>query len=75
LIDTEVYNMVWGTSVDDRVLMVTFTLPSGLEDKWIPIGNTILTSARINEGAGETSGAQAGGDSQPANKNAGGGGS
>lgn len=66
LIDTEVYFMVWGTSVHERILLVTFTLPRALEDKWVPIGNEILTSATIDESSDK-----AGDASEPAEDGAG----
>lgn len=52
LIDVEVYNMVLGTSVNGRVLLITFNMPSALEDKWVPIASQILNSAEIDENAG-----------------------
>lgn len=48
LTDHEVYNMLLGTSLDDRFLIVTFTLPRGLEGQWLNKGKEILLTAKFH---------------------------
>ena len=46
-IDTEVRNLIVGTSLDDRLLMITFNVTKALEADWMPIGNKIIESIAI----------------------------
>jgi hypothetical protein len=48
-IDTEVRNLMIGTSVEGRLLMVTFNAIRALEDRWLSAGNRIIRSVRILE--------------------------
>jgi hypothetical protein len=42
--DTEIRNIIVGTSLDDRLLLVSFNATRQLEDEWVPIGNRIIQS-------------------------------
>jgi hypothetical protein len=46
-IDTEVRNIIAGTSLDDRLLIVSFNATKTLEKDWMPIGNRIIESIRV----------------------------
>ncbi len=46
-IDTEVRNIIVGTSLDDRLLMISFNATKALEKEWMPIGNRIIESIRV----------------------------
>jgi hypothetical protein len=46
-LDTEVRNIIVGTSVDDRLLMVTFNCMKSLEQQWVPVGNKIIESIAV----------------------------
>lgn len=46
-IDTEVRNIIVGTSLDDRLLMVTFNVTKSLEAQWLPTGNKIIESIAV----------------------------
>ncbi len=46
-IDTEIRNLMVGTSFEGRLLLVTFNTVSKLESTWAPIGNRIINSIRI----------------------------
>jgi hypothetical protein len=46
-IDTEVRNIIVGTSLDDRLLMVSFNVTKALEKQWVPIGNRIIESIAV----------------------------
>ena len=46
-IDTEVRNIMIGTSVDDRFLLISFNVVQELEDEWLAIGNKIIQSVKI----------------------------
>lgn len=48
LIDMEVYNMVLGTSVNNRLMLITFTMPQSLEGVWIPMAEEILMGAKFS---------------------------
>jgi hypothetical protein len=45
--DTEVRNIMVGTSLDDRLLMITFNATKALEQEWMPVGNRIIESIRV----------------------------
>ena len=46
-IDTEVRNLIVGTSLDNRLLLITFNVTKALEADWMPIGNKIIESIAI----------------------------
>jgi hypothetical protein len=46
-VDTEVRNIMAGTSLEDRFLIITFNATKALETTWIPIGNQIIQSVKI----------------------------
>ena len=46
-IDTEVRNLMVGTSFEGRLLLFTFNAVRDLESAWVPIGTKILDSIRI----------------------------
>jgi hypothetical protein len=48
-IDTEVRNLIIGTSFEGRLLLFTFNTIRELETTWIPVGIKILHSIRISE--------------------------
>jgi hypothetical protein len=48
-IDTEVRNLIIGTSFEGRLLLFTFNTIRELETTWIPVGAKILHSIRISE--------------------------
>ena len=45
-IDTEVRNLMAGTSLDGRLLFVTFNVTRELEEAWLPTGEAIIRSIR-----------------------------
>lgn len=47
-IDTEVRNLMAGTSLDGRLLFVTFNVTRELEDAWLAAGEAIIRSIRIS---------------------------
>ena len=58
LTDQEVYNMVLGVSVEDRLLLVTINFPTALEDTWLEIAKEMLLTADFH-GPAERAGAGA----------------
>ena len=48
-VDTEIRNLMIGTSFEGRILLFTFNTTRELETTWVPIGNKILKSIRISE--------------------------
>jgi hypothetical protein len=46
-IDTEVRNIILGTSVDERLLMISFNVTKELEKEWLPAGRKIVESIKI----------------------------
>ena len=46
-IDTEIRNLMAGTSVDGRLLLVSFNVTKELESGWLPVGEAILQSLRV----------------------------
>jgi hypothetical protein len=48
-IDTEVRNIMAGTSLDDRFLIITFNCTHELEPQWAGIGKRIIESVRLEE--------------------------
>jgi hypothetical protein len=47
-IDTEVRNIFVGTSLDSRMLIITFNVTKALEAEWVAIANQILESITIS---------------------------
>ncbi len=47
--DTEVRNILVGTSLEGRILMITFNCTAELEDEWAPVGRRIIDSIRVRE--------------------------
>jgi hypothetical protein len=45
--DVEVRNIIVGTSLDDRLLMISFNVVKTLEKEWLPIGNRIIESITV----------------------------
>jgi hypothetical protein len=48
-IDTEVRNLMLGTSLNDRLLIVAFNATRELEGTWLATGNRIIQSVRVRE--------------------------
>lgn len=48
-IDTEVRNLMVGTSLDGRLLIVSANITRELEDQWLAPAEAIIQSVRINE--------------------------
>jgi hypothetical protein len=46
-VDTEVRNIIVGTSLDDRLLMITFNVTKALEQEWLAAGNQIIESIKV----------------------------
>jgi len=46
--DTEIHNIMYGTSVDDRFLLVAFNTTSDESDEWLAIGKKMMESLKIN---------------------------
>ena len=46
-IDTEVRNILLGTSLDDRFLLMSFNVTKELEKEWLPTGNKIVESITV----------------------------
>jgi hypothetical protein len=46
-VDTNVRNIIVGTSVDDRLLLVSFNVVQDLEGEWLAVGNKIIQSVKI----------------------------
>jgi hypothetical protein len=46
-IDTEIRNLMVGTSLDGRLLFITFNVTRELEAAWLAIGEAIIRSIRI----------------------------
>jgi hypothetical protein len=45
--DTQIHNIMYGTSVDNRFLLVAFNTTVELSDKWLPIGKKIMNSLSL----------------------------
>lgn len=48
-IDTEIRNRLIGTSLDNRLLLVTFNVITGREAEWMGAGSAIVGSVRVEE--------------------------
>lgn len=46
-IDTKIHNIIYGTSVSGRFLIVSFNTTVELSDPWVSIGNKIMASLRV----------------------------
>ncbi len=46
-VDTQIRNVMVGTSLEGRLLLVTFNVVERLENTWLPVGNKIIMSTRI----------------------------
>lgn len=46
-IDTQIHNIIYGTYVDDHLLMVAFNTTEELSETWLPIGRKIMASIAI----------------------------
>jgi hypothetical protein len=46
-VDTIVRNIIVGTSLDDRLLMVSFNVTKALEGEWLAAGNRIIESITV----------------------------
>lgn len=47
-LDTEIHNILYGTSVDDRLLLATFNTTLEQAEQWLPLGQKMMASLRIN---------------------------
>jgi hypothetical protein len=45
--DTKIHNIMYGTSVDGRFLLVAFNTTVEQSKKWLPIGNKIMKSIKL----------------------------
>ncbi len=48
-IDTEIRNMIVGTSFEGRLLLLTFNAVRALEETWVPVGTEIIQSIKISQ--------------------------
>jgi hypothetical protein len=48
-IDTEIRNIMVGTSVDERLLLVSFNVTKELENQWLGPAETIIQSLRVRD--------------------------
>ena len=48
-LDTKIRNIVAGTSLDDRFLLVTFNVTEELEEKWLKAAEAVIQSIRISK--------------------------
>lgn len=46
-IDTEIYNLMWFTDIDGKLLIATFNCTKEQMDEWKPVGETILSSFEL----------------------------
>ena len=47
--DTEIRNIIVGTSVEGRLLLVSFNVTKELEDQWLEPAETIIQSLRVQD--------------------------
>ena len=47
--DTEIRNIMRGTSLDNRLLIVTFNVTKELEKEWLEAGELIAESVRVSD--------------------------
>jgi hypothetical protein len=48
-IDNEIRNIIVATSVDGRMLLVSFNVTKELEGQWLEAGETIIKSLRVRD--------------------------
>ena len=48
-LDTKIHNIMYGTSVDNRFLLVAFNTTVEQSEEWLPIGKQIMGSLAIKE--------------------------
>jgi len=46
-IDTEIYNLMWFTDLDGKLMIVTFNCTKEQMDDWKPVGEVILSSFKL----------------------------
>ncbi len=46
-LDTKIHNIMYGTSVDDRFLLAAFNTTIEQSDLWLPIGQKIMASIKV----------------------------
>lgn len=46
-IDTEIYNLMWFTDIDGKLLIATFNCTKEQMDEWKPVGEAILSSFEL----------------------------
>ena len=47
--DTKIHNIMYGTSVDGRLLLAAFNTTIEQSEKWLPIGKKIMSSLTVTE--------------------------
>jgi len=45
--DTQIHNIIYGTSVDNRFLLAAFNTTVEQSDKWLPLGKKIMSSLSV----------------------------
>ncbi len=48
-IDTHIHNIMYGTSVEGRFLLVAFNTTVEQSKKWLPVGKQIMSSLKLNK--------------------------
>ena len=48
-LDTQIHNIIYGTSVDGRFLLVSFNTTVELSAQWLPLGKQMMVSLSIKE--------------------------
>jgi len=48
-IDTKIHNIMYGTSLDDRFLLVAFNTTEEQAEEWLPVGKLIMKSIEIKK--------------------------
>ncbi|MEM7782739.1 MAG: hypothetical protein AAF623_05240 [Planctomycetota bacterium] len=48
-IDTKIHNIMYGTSVDGRFLLVAFNVTTEQANEWLPVGKQIMKSIEVKE--------------------------
>ncbi len=46
-IDTKIHNIMYGTSVDGRLLLAAFNTTIEQSEQWLPIGKKIMASMKV----------------------------
>jgi len=46
-IDSEIRNIMLGTSLEDRLLLISFNVTKELESGWLPMANRIIESVQV----------------------------